>query len=172
MTREAKISDELLQRHHDDELTALERAEVEASLDGDARARLAALGELHDLLSAHSVVESAHVDFSSTIAAIERGAPAAAPPPKRSRRRLLPVSVIGLLGAAAASLFMFFRPVHPHPLSNEAQIESLEVEGGQATVLRMQDGTDPGQTTTVIWASLEDEASDVAIDPLNGKETL
>ena len=154
------LSDELLQRYHDDELSAAERTHVEVNLDAHGRARLAALGELHDLLGAHHALETDGIDLSSTIDAIERSAPAVIASPARKRRGLLPVSVLGVLGAAAACMFMLFGPGATGKQSNEAEIESLEVEGGTATVLRMQDGSDPAQTTTVIWASLDDDDND------------
>ncbi len=158
--QEKALSDEMLQRYHDDELSAAERTHVEANLDGDGRARLTALSELHELLGAHHALETDRVDLSSTIDAIERSAPVAVAAPAPERRRLLPVSVLGVLAAAAACMFMFFGRGTAGMQSNEAEIESLEVEGGAATVLRMQDDSDPAQTTTVIWASLDDNDED------------
>lgn len=183
MKRDGKqsVSDATLQRYHDDDLSLAERRAVEAELDEDDRARLQALGELRELLGAHHALEREEVELSSTIDAIVRSAPPpiAEPPPRRGRRALLPVSVIGVLGATAACLFMFFGAGRAGVPSNEAEIESLEVEGGSATVMRMQDTSDPTQTTTVIWASLEDDEDDDAnlpqgIEPADSdeKETL
>ena len=153
------ISDELLQRYHDGELTAEERAGVEARLDADAKIRLEALAELGSLLRAHSTYE-AQADrslsvLSSTIAAIEKRPLATAPSSARIRRSLVPVSALGLLAAGAMALFFFVRPVGPH---NDAHVESLEVTGSSpATVMQMPDENDPSHTTTVIWATLDDE---------------
>lgn len=152
------ISDELLQRYHDGELTTEERADVEARLDADAKIRLEALAELGGLLRVHSAYE-AQADRSlsplaATIAAIEKRPIAVAPPVSRVRRSLVPASAMGLLAAAAMALFFFVRPMGPH---NDAHVESLEVTGSSvATVMQMPDATDPNHTTTVIWATLDD----------------
>lgn len=151
------LSDDLLQRYHDAELSAIERGDVEARIDGDARLRLEALDELGGLLRTHAATESSGVDFSSLIDAIEKSPPAVmAEAPPRKRRSLVPLSALSAFAAGAFALFFFLRSGVP---SNEAQIESLEVSGGSATVLRMPDDKN-GQTTTIIWASLDDEGND------------
>ena len=158
MTRNpSHLSDDLLQRYHDGELSAAERTEVEARLDGDSRLRLEALDELRGLLRSHAAAESSGVDFGSVITAIESSPRAVLAAPSKKRRSLVPLSAVGAFAAGAFALFFFLRAGVP---SNEAQIESLEVSGGSATVLRMHDDKNPDQTTTVIWASLDEEAGD------------
>ena len=157
MTSETKpVSDELLQRYFDGELPDAERAEVEAHLAGrdgsDARMRLEALGELRALLRVSSQVESSHVDFSATVAAIGRQAVA----PVKRKRTLMPLSAVGGFLAAAAALAFLIIPTHRVP-TNEAEVESLEVQGALATVFRVPDSVDSNRTTTVIWASLDDD---------------
>jgi anti-sigma-K factor RskA len=158
------ISDELLQRYHDGELTAEERASVEAQLDGDAKLRLEAIAELGGLLRGHSAYEAAQVDFSSTIEAIAR-APQVVTAPQNDkrqsklRRSLMPASAMSALAAGALALFFFMRPVVVH---NDAHVESLEVTGSSpATVMQMPDANDPSHTTTVIWATLDDKDTDL-----------
>jgi anti-sigma factor RsiW len=152
------ISDELLQRYHDGELTTEERASVESQLDADARLRLEAIAELGGLLRGHAAYEAASIDFSSTIAAIER-APKAVAAPKKARRSLVPASAMSMLAAGALALFFFMRPAVVH---NDAHVESLEVTGSSpATVMQMPDATDPSHTTTVIWATLDDGEKDL-----------
>lgn len=151
------LSDDLLQRYHDRELSAAERAEVEARLDGDSRLRLEALDELRGLLKSHAEAESSGVDFGSLITVIENAPRAVNQAPSKKRRSIVPLSAVGAFAAGAFALFFFLRAGVP---SNEAQVESLEVSGGSATVLRMTDDKNPNQTTTIIWASLDEEPGD------------
>jgi len=147
-TNAPEISDELLQRYFDDELPADERLSLESRLDGDARLRLDALGELRGLFRAHVAEDASSVDFSSVIDSIERAPLSSAP--TRPRRRFLPISALGGLLAAAAALVFFFRPVTPvRAPGNLAEVEMLEVQGALATVFNVENGDD---STTVIWA--------------------
>jgi len=143
------ISDELLQRYFDGEVSPEERRDVEARLDADARLRLEALAELRGLLRAHA--EDGAPDLSGAIAAIERLPMPSPAPVSRPRRRWIPMSAMGGLLAAAAALAFFLRPVVPTRIAggNHADIESLEVEGAVATVFRVGEGADE---TTIIWA--------------------
>ncbi|MEO6954682.1 MAG: hypothetical protein ABI321_22980 [Polyangia bacterium] len=155
MTRTSShLSDDLLQRYHDGELSAVDRVDVESRLDGESRLRLEALDELRGLLRTHSAAECSGVDFASIIDAIEKSPPAVAKAPPRKRRGLVSLSAFSAFAAGAFALFFFLRSGPP---SNEAAVESLEVSGGSATVLRMPDDRNPNQTTTIIWASLEEE---------------
>lgn len=151
-TNVAELSDELLQRYFDGELPADERLALEARLDTDARLRLEALAELRGLFRASVAEEASSVDLSSVIESIARTAPVAA---ARPRRRLLPMSALGGLLAAAAALVFLFRPITPSRApGNLAEVETLEVQGAIATVFNVENGDD---SATVIWA---DDPSD------------
>jgi anti-sigma factor RsiW len=142
------VSDELLQRYFDGELSPDERAQVEARLDGDARIKLDALGEMRGLFRAELGAEPPSLDFSATFDAIAR-APIVAPVPAARRRRLLPMSAAGGLVAAAAALFLFLRPVAPtRTVQSAASVEMLEAEGALASVFQVENG---GEHATVIW---------------------
>jgi anti-sigma factor RsiW len=142
------ISDELLQRYFDGELSPNERAQVEARLDGDARLKLDALGEMRVLFRAELSPETPALDFSSTFDAISH-APIVASVPAARRRRFLPMSAAGGLMAAAAALFLFLRPVAPTMnVQNAASVEMLEAEGTLASVFQIENG---GEHATVIW---------------------
>lgn len=140
------ISDELLQRYFDGELSAAESVELEPRLDADARLRLEALGELRVLLRAEAAAEA--VDLSGTIDAIARSA---APPP--APRRRVPRSAVGGLLAAVAALVFFLRPVTPNVMPSLAEVESLDVAGAVATVFEIDNGAD---SATIIWADEAD----------------
>ncbi len=142
------ISDELLQRYFDGELSPDERAQVEARLDGDARLKLDALGEMRVLFRAELSPETPALDFAATFDAISR-APMGASLPLARRRRFLPMSAAGGLVAAAAALFLFLRPVAPiRNVQNAANVEMLETDGTLASVFQVENG---GEHATVIW---------------------
>jgi anti-sigma factor RsiW len=146
------ISDDLLQRYFDGELSPEERARVEARLDDGARLRLDALADLRVALRHELTREPPGLDFSATFDAIERAAPSAAVPARR--RRLLPMSAAGGLVAAAAALFLFLRPgpvpIHgaPPEVQSAASVETLESQGALASVFQVDNGRDHA---TVIW---------------------
>ena len=164
--KETGLSDELLQRYFDEELTAVERVDVEARLDASARLRLDAMSELRMLLRVRTNAAASGVSLSSAIDVIER-APVTTTPTSPTRRRWLPLSAVGGFLAAAAAVLFFMRPVDRLP-TNEANVEMLEVQGAVATVFRIEDHGDPTRTATVIWSD-EDESG--TNDPSQGKVT-
>lgn len=190
MTREKNpgsvVSDELLQRYHDGELSEAERVQVEAKLDDGARARLSSLEELGSLLREHAAYDAdtatASSSLSATILAIERGAkpasrepaPEAASPSPAPRRRVLPFTLLGsaLAGAAALAFSLLVGPLPSSDASaNETEVETLEVQGSVATVFRVQSSEDDKQSATVIWASLDADDDDGDEAPAPADET-
>ena len=173
-SQEGALSDELLQRYFDEALSPSERAEVETRLDADARLRPDALTGLRGLLREHSRAEASGIDLSSTIDAIAQAAlPTANPVPSQAahrRRTLLPLSAAGGFLAAAVAVFMLWQPLQlmrGHQ-TNEAEVESLEVQGAIATVFRVEDGADPSHTATVIWT--DDEEGAAGTDAVQGED--
>jgi anti-sigma factor RsiW len=155
-TKISPITDEELQRYFDDELSANERASVEARLDADARLRLEALHELRSVLRAHADVHADLSPLSSVIDAIERTPLGATPLRAPVKRRWLPMSAVGGLLAAAAALVVFLHPIAPNVVGgNASEIESLEVQGELATVFHVESGND---RATVIWTDDSTEA--------------
>jgi hypothetical protein len=47
-------------------------------------------------------------------------------------------------------------PWHPSHPTDGCDVESLEVAGGEAMVLTMQDEPHKGESATIIWATEED----------------
>ena len=121
------------------------------------------LRQMRGLLRSHSAAEYSGVEFSSLIATIEKSPSSVAKAPPKKRRALVSLSAFSALAAGAFALFFFLRAGVP---SNEAEIESLEVSGGSATVLRMPDDKNPNQTTTIIWASLESDPGEASGETL------
>jgi anti-sigma factor RsiW len=145
----AKQDDERLQRFFDGELSPEERARFEAELGDEDRERLAALGEMGGLLRSALEAEAAQVDVWP---AVERGLKRDRL--RRWRHRLRGPAGVGLMVAMAASLVLFLG--RPLP-TNECDIESLEVGGAAATVMRVRDVHHGGDaTTTIIWTDEED----------------
>lgn len=154
-----KAEDERLQRYFDGELTAGERAEVEAVLTDDDRLKLAALGEVRGLVANALLAEAAEVDLWPALEAqLGGGGKAKA----RARRRwglsARPASwSAGLVSVAAAALLFFVQPWHSRHPQNGCDIESLETGGAMATVIQMDDAPHSGdESTTVIWTSEDD----------------
>jgi anti-sigma factor RsiW len=143
-----KVDDELLQRYFDDTLVDSERARVEAELTDEDRERLAALGEMRGLLARTLEAEAADVDLLPSLEArLQRG---------RVRRWTGGATSFGLAMAALAAFLFVVRPWQPRLPTNECDVESLEVAGPMATVLRVQDRAHGGDaTTTIIWAEEE-----------------
>ncbi len=158
-----KLEDERLQRYFDGELSAEERAEVEAALTDDDRLKLLALAEVRGLVANALAAEAADVDVWSAIApALHPGGTGSGKAASRAARRwgLLthPASwSAGFVTAAAAALLLILQPWHAAHAQNGCDVESLETDGAMASVIRMNDSPhsgDPG--TTVIW-TMEDD---------------
>ncbi|HZS39035.1 MAG TPA: hypothetical protein VFF06_19525 [Polyangia bacterium] len=149
--------DEDLQRYFDDELDAAERARVEAALTDDDRLRLAALGELRALTAGVLDAEAADVDvWSGVETALKK---------ERTRRwrdrvrgrRFMGTSA-GLLIAAVATLLLLFKPWDPkHVPTDNCDIEMLETDGLQATVLDVPDAHHGGDNHTTILFTMEED---------------
>jgi anti-sigma factor RsiW len=150
-------NDEILQRYFDDELDVEERARFEATMSDADRERLAALGELRGLLG-NALAAEADVDIWSRVEAALPG-PSTVEKKARNRRwrdwvrgRVGRTTSAGLLVAALATLLVVFRPWHPGHPTNECDVETLEVEGALATVIKVADLPHHGDgTTTIIW---------------------
>jgi anti-sigma factor RsiW len=149
-----------LQRYFDGELSANERAEVEAALTDDDRLKLAALGEVRGLVANALTAEAAEVDLWSTLEKqLGREGKAASKARSRWGMRAHPASwSAGLVTAAAAAALLFFvQPWHPAHATNGCDVESLETSGAMATVFNLSDTPHKGDaSTTVIWTEEED----------------
>ncbi len=128
-----KVSNELLQRYLDGEVTEGERAQVTASLaeDAEARARLDAAKEIGGLVRAYSskALDEAPLDgllagIQAEIARGENGAGAntreamsarAARPVKQRSGRVIASVILGGLAAAAAAGLLFVRASKKKP---------------------------------------------------------
>ena len=149
---------ELLHRYHDGELAAEERAGVEARLDDDARARLAALDDLGAAVR-HTVAARASEGPDGSIlhfdawSAIEREIESkkVVSLSDRIRRRRVPIWISSVAAAAAAMLVVFGPWGTSAGLANGCEIESVEAEGANVAVIKM-----PGDQMTVVWVSHED----------------
>jgi len=150
------MKDDKLQRFFDGELPADERQAFEAAMTDDDRERLAALAEMRALLSNALAGASSEVDVWSGIEARLGGAiPLDSARSKRrwNARRLFGTSA-GLLIAAAATFLFVVQPWHAEQLTDDCDVESLEVSGAQVTVLN--DLPHARDVATVIWTTEED----------------
>jgi anti-sigma factor RsiW len=158
-----KREDEQLQRYFDGELQPEERAHVEAGLSEDDQLRLAALGEMRELLRHTLQAESAEIDLWSALQPhvvpandLER-ARARRQLPKWLRGRMTGFSAGFTALAAAAALLLVFRPWHSRHADNDCDILSLETSGSVATVFSVSDVPHGGDgPTTVIWTEEQD----------------
>ncbi len=151
--------DERLQRYFDGELSANERAEVEAALTDDDRLKLAALGELRGLVGNALMAEAAEVDLWPALEGKLGGqGKASAKARRRWGLRAHPASwSAGLVMAAAAALLFFVQPWHPAHASDNCDVESLETSGAMATVFKLGDMPHQGDASaTVIWTEEQD----------------
>jgi anti-sigma factor RsiW len=149
---EEGTSNEALHRLHDGELGAEERARVEAQLGEEDRLRLQAIAELGEAVRNAT---AAPLEGFDAWAAVERQiAPARVLSiTERLRRRRAPMWISTALAVAAAAAFLFL-PRSPGAPSNNCDIESLDVTGGNATVMKLDD-PHGGGTTTVVWLQEE-----------------
>jgi anti-sigma factor RsiW len=154
-----KAEDERLQRYFDGELSAPERAEVEASLTEDDRLKLAALGEVRGLVANALTAEAADVDLWPALEKQLGGGKAEAKARRRWGMRAHPASwSAGFLSmAAAAALLFFVQPWHSGHAQNGCDIESLETAGAVATVIHMDDAPHGGDEATTVIFTTEDD---------------
>jgi anti-sigma factor RsiW len=153
-----KAEDERLQRYFDGELSAAERAEVEAALTEDDRLKLAALGELRGLVGNTLMAEAAEVDLWPALEGKLGEGKAAGKARRRWGMRAHPASwSAGLVMAAAAALLFFVQPWHPAHATDNCDVESLETSGAVATVFKLGDMPHNGDSSaTVIWTEEQD----------------
>lgn len=158
-----KREDELLQRYFDGELEPDEKARVEAGLTEDDQLRLAALGEMRDLLRHTLTAESAEIDLWPALQAqvaptndlVQARARRQLPKWMRGRMTSLSAGITAL--AAAAALLLVFRPWHAPHSGNACDILSLETSGSVATVFSVNDVPHGGDgPTTIIWTEEQD----------------
>ena len=139
---------DMVQRYFDDELAPDERARFEAEMTEDDRLRLAALGEMRQLLT-HALEPAGDVDIWS-------GVSKQLDKQKAHRGWLRRRSVGGaasVLLAAVATLMFLVSPWHKATSDNDCDVESLEVDNGYATVMQIHDMPHDGDgATTIIWA--------------------
>ncbi len=150
--------DEKLQRLHDGELTPSEAEALHLALTDADREKLLALAEIDELVGNAVMSQAGEVDLWQAIQA--KLPPQAAQPVTTAshqatvhafspaRRRLMgrATAVVSALAMAAAFAF-WLMPAAPQ--TNHCDIESLEVAGGSATVLKVSG--DRGDATTVLW---------------------
>ncbi len=159
----SQVNDERLQRFFDGELTGDERLAVQKTLaeanETDANARLAALGQLSSVLR-QSLAVPADLDLWPQLETRLNAADWATEKRgllrrwrDRARTRGYGGVSAGLATAALAALLLVVRPWHPRHPENDCDVESLEVAGAMATVLRVSDSPHSGDgQTTIIWA--------------------
>ncbi len=148
--------DDRLQRYFDGELPDDERARFEAALTDDDRLKLQALGELRALTQAALTGEAEGVDLW---AGVEAGLKKERTRRWRDRvrgRRFMGTGA-GLVIAAVATLLLIFKPWNPkHAQTNNCDIDLLETDGVQATVLDVADRPG-GENHTTILFTMEDD---------------
>src|SRR5260370_41053056 len=113
-----KAEDERLQRYFDGEMSAEERAQVEAALTDDDRLKLAALGEVRGLVANALMAEAAEIDLLPGIEAALRGSGIGIGKAEARARRRWGLMAhpagwsAGFVSAAAAVLLLLFQPWH------------------------------------------------------------
>ena len=151
------VSDEDLERYFDGELDEAARKRVEAALDDDDRARLEALADVRAALRDTLLAEADGIDISAVVA--EKAAQGGQVVPLASRRRRvmrLASTGTGLLVAAAAAFLFFVKPWAPqHAPVNNAELESLELDGLSAVVMTV-DGHKANDSATILLTMEED----------------
>lgn len=187
MTVDGKLDDETLMRYLDGELDRDEARHVERALavTPELQAKASALGQLHDVLGARfqHAQEEAEPRLDALWDKIRGGLQeAAAPVPRRPSLRETVRDwfesyrshvVTGALAAAAGALIATFaagrnqgvveRYVDLPPASSvllaaaPAEVESLDVEDGNATILQIPGDREDDPSTTVVWITPNDE---------------
>lgn len=143
---------ERLHRYFDNELPTAEREAFEQHADHDDKERLAALDDVRRAVKTTVDLQTANIDFTSSI---EREL-ARQDSQRAWRRRARLMSPLVAIAAAAAAMALWLKPttVNPPVRAEAARIESLKVEGAVATVMNLDDDDDP---TTVIFIDEDDE---------------
>lgn len=142
-----------LQRYFDGELPEAERAAFESQLTDEDRLRLQVMAEMRAALGNALAADSAEIDVSAAVGAKLRGTVTPIGWAARLRRGRILGTSAGLLLAAAAAFMLVLRPWHSK-LSDNCDVETLEVDGAQAAVFQIQHNGD--SSTTVIWTPEED----------------
>ena len=144
--------DEKLHKLHDGELSATEAEALREGLTSDDQRKLEALAELDQLLGQALAAEAdAHpVDLWAGLVdklpELGRAKEAAVIPLRRRFGFRLTAGTSAL--AVAAAMMLWLRAV-PTTVSNQVEVEDLEVAGNNAAVLAVPD--DHGNETTLIW---------------------
>jgi anti-sigma factor RsiW len=151
-----KRDDRDLMRLHDGELAPEERAKVEARLDEADRERLSAMSDLGALLRHTLEAETQGFDVAAAVMRkiAERKEKSFSERIGGWFRGHRTVWIPGGLAAAAVALALLVTPWGA-AISNGCDIESLEVTGAAATILKMPDAKGEG-TTTVVWLDEEE----------------
>jgi anti-sigma factor RsiW len=181
------MTDEMLMRHLDGELTPAEAREVERALAASAelRKKRDALLELRELVQARFGLAGEEVEpqLGPLWERVSAGLPAAEPVQRRPRVRLwtrvrewLETAsshvVTGGLAAAAGALIATVVSSHgggaaavlAAPMA--AEVESLEVLGGSGMVFQSPSNNDKNDSpSTVIWITANEPEEDAAPDP-------
>jgi anti-sigma factor RsiW len=142
-----------LQRYFDGELPESERAAFEAELTDDDRVRLQVMAEMRAALGNALAADSAEIDVTAAVGKQLRGTVTPIGWAARLRRGTVLGTSAGLLLAAAAAFMLVLQPWHSR-LSDNCDVETLEVDGAQAAVFQIQHNGD--SPTTVIWTPEED----------------
>jgi anti-sigma factor RsiW len=180
MRDEERKRDELLQRYFDGELTAEERAAVEASMTPEDELRLAALAEMRALLGAALDGSAADIDLLPAIDAQLKTphvtasppangatATAAAPVDELAKRREAGRSrgvrtwiATAMATALAAGFLVIAKPWQGGPLVTDSEIEDLETEGAVVASIFKVGGESDKHQATVIWTHDDDDDDD------------
>lgn len=161
-----KPHDEKLQRLFDGELGEAESVTLSAQLTEEDKDKLACLKEVSDLVSGVLLKEAEGVDLWTGIAARlpsetetqpetqQQGAPAVIRPIGSARKRTYSRVSAAVMALSLAASVLFYVRGQKAP-SNRCDIESLEVAGLVASVVKVPgDGDD--DETTVIWMDHEE----------------
>src|SRR5579871_3211129 len=128
-----------LHRLHDGELRDAEKGAVEAALDDDARARLAAMAEMGDLLRATFDAETEGFDVAPSVMARLAKKPSLMERARATLRSYRMVLIPALAAACVVAAIYLVPWRGGNIITDNCDIESLEVEGAAATVLKLHD---------------------------------
>ena len=150
------VSDEDLERYFDGELDDTARKRVEAALDDDDRAKLEALADVRAALRDTLYAEADGIDLGGAVAEkVAQGGQVVSLARRRRRLMRLASTGTGLLVAAAAAFLFFVKPWVGHAPVNNAELESLDLDGVSAVVLTV-DGHKANDSATILLTMEED----------------